>query len=360
MIWIFGLGVFFLVLSMLMLFSTRGRRILMHPHLFPYSVSFFMRISGWVSYFAWTLNLRGVRATTSVELSSCLRSTKAGDLVPLRNACLTLDSLPTVRKGKDALELSSVFDAFAERLYLRSSPYTHVLQTPSFLIPGVPAKPYYDSTDFAFTHRLEERYREVRGELQRLLDDQKDRFQAYSGGHGHVQPGWNNFYFYLFGKRVDDNCALCPKTAELLDSIPRLEKTMAMFAALNPHSELPPHTGPANGILRVHLPLLVPENCTLTVAHQDRCWKEGKVLIFDDSFIHHVRNDSTRVRVVLFFSVFHPCFADLEIPALETFGDAWKALPVTQLYESLQHRPIPNNLVIEPSSVSLGGGVTGR
>lgn len=37
-----------------------------------------------------------------------------------------------------------------------------------------------------------------------------------------------------------------------LDARPHLERTMTMFTCLNPHSGLPPHTVPANGILQPH------------------------------------------------------------------------------------------------------------
>ena len=69
-------------------------------------------------------------------------------------------------------------------------------------------------------------------------------------------------------------------------------------------------------------------------------------MVFDDSFVHNVQNNSDDIRAVLFFSIYHPCFSDDEIPVLEAFGNAWQVLPVTKLYESYQHRPRQNNLVM--------------
>src|SRR5262249_40782353 len=109
---------------------------------------------------------------------------------------------------------------------------------------------------------------------------------------------------------------------------------------------------PANGILRVHLPLIVPEKCRLKVADQERSWQIGKLMIFDDSFVHEVENQSESVRIVLFFSVYHPCFQDEEIPALEAFGEAWKSLPVTRLYENFQLRLRPGGLLLDEHPVA--------
>jgi aspartyl/asparaginyl beta-hydroxylase (cupin superfamily) len=323
------------------------RRWLSGPSALPYSASFMMRFAGWMSYLLWQSRLfPSMEKKTSLELINCLKSTRAKDFFPLRDAYVALDALPTVDKGKRALQLSSVFDVFAQRVFLKKSPYTHPKQTPPFFIPGVPAHPYYDSREFPFTQALEAAYPDIRQELENVLATQASRFRSYVGGHGHVEPGWNNLFFYLFGEKNEANAALCPKTMAFLDSIPHLEKTMAMFACLNPHSGLPPHTAPANGILRIHLPLIVPKNCRLTVAGEERCWEEGKVLVFDDSFVHEVRNDSDDIRVVLFFSIYHPCFAPEEVPLLRQFSDAWQALPVTQLYENFQHRQRPSGLVL--------------
>lgn len=326
------------------------RRFLWRPAFFPYTITFFMRACGAAANLAWKFKFPNIQEKISPELIQCLRNMRASDMAGFRDAYLNLESLPTVAKGMRVLGLRSIFEVLTRKVSLLKSPYTHPLQTPHFFIPGVPAKAFYDPHapgEFPFTSQLEASYPQIRAELQRLLDSQHAKFRPYAGGHGRVVSGWNNFYFYLFDKKNEENCALCPETARVLASIPRLEKTMIMFAALNPHASLEPHTGPSNGILRVHLPLIVPDRCKIKVGSEERTWKEGKVMIFDDSFVHEVHNHSDHVRLVLFFSIWHPCFADAEIPDLEVFSNAWKNMPITKLYEKFQHRPRENNLVIE-------------
>lgn len=43
-----------------------------------------------------------------------------------------------------------------------------------------------------------------------------------------------------------------------------------------------------------------------------RSWKEGKVLIFDDSFEHEVWHNGTNVRLVLIVDVWHPDLTEEE------------------------------------------------
>ena len=148
--------------------------------------------------------------------------------------------------------------------------------------------------------------------------------------------GWNTFNFFFYGKKYEENCALCPKTTAILESLPRFEKDHIMFSALNPHARIPPHVGPMNGILRAHLGLVVPQGCYIRVGPDERSWQEGKVMVFDDSFEHEVFNHSDAVRIVLFMNFWHPCFSDREIKALERFRAAYELNPVAKLHAENQ------------------------
>ena len=111
----------------------------------------------------------------------------------------------------------------------------------------------------------------------------------------------------VFGTPIEKNCTQCPNTAAALISIPGLQN--AMFSILAPHKTIPEHRGPYNGLLRYHLALVVPENteqCAVWVGGERRTWSEGKSLILDDSYLHHVENNTDQTRVVL--------FADFERP----------------------------------------------
>ncbi len=62
----------------------------------------------------------------------------------------------------------------------------------------------------------------------------------------------------------------------------------------------------------MHLPLVVPERCLYRVGFEQRRWKVGEVLIFDDSIEHEARNDSDEVRVVLILDVWNPLLSASE------------------------------------------------
>jgi len=60
--------------------------------------------------------------------------------------------------------------------------------------------------------------------------------------------------------------------------------------------------------LRCHLPLVVPDPdlCAIRVGNETVHWKEGELIIFDDSFDHEAWNKSNKDRIVLMFDIPNP------------------------------------------------------
>ena len=88
------------------------------------------------------------------------------------------------------------------------------------------------------------------------------------------------------------------------------------FSVLAPGTHIPPHRGSCNFQLTLHLPLIVPGACELTVAGEARAWSEGRCLMFDATFTHEAHNSSDRPRVCLIMDVWHPQITSHERPAL--------------------------------------------
>ena len=109
-----------------------------------------------------------------------------------------------------------------------------------------------------------------------------------------------------------------PRSFYFLAPPKKKKKTYTFFSAILSF-------GPTNTRLRMHLALTVPpegqDAPELRVGGVARSWKEGRVLVFDDSFEHHVSpNDSTVDRVVLIVDLWHPQLSPEERAAL---GDIW-------------------------------------
>lgn len=171
--------------------------------------------------------------------------------------------------------------------------------------------PVFDKSVFPWIADFESGWETIRRELDDVLKmrDKLPAFHEVSPDQYRISKGdnWKTFVFYVFGDRFDPNCDRCPDTARMLSKVPHIRN--ACFSILAPHYRIPPHKGPTNGIIRIHLGLIVPrdsDNCRIRVDNVIFGWEEGKCVVFDDYYEHEVWNDTDEQRVVLFFDVDRP------------------------------------------------------
>jgi ornithine lipid ester-linked acyl 2-hydroxylase len=173
-------------------------------------------------------------------------------------------------------------------------------------------RPVHDVGEFPWAIEVEREWNLVRAELDDLLT----RKEELPGCHEicselrsiSTDRDWKTFIFAGYGIKSEEAIRLCPQTWRILQTIPGMKT--AMFSVFEPGKYLKPHRGPYNGVLRLHLGLLVPDTPAQTVAIQvdnTVChWEEGKVLIFDDAYEHEAWNHSDQTRVVLFVDFVKP------------------------------------------------------
>ncbi len=216
----------------------------------------------------------------------------------------------------------------------QSEPY--VQHANQLYVPRLPAIPFHDRTMFPWAAALEAKTDIIRKELMAALGEARGAFAPYIA----LRPGqpmdqwaplnrsdrWSHFSLWRNGQPNEANLARCPETRKALEaadlaSIAGLCPN-AMFSALAPHTAIPPHTGETNARLVAHLPLIVPEKCTYRVGFEHRVWREGELLIFDDTIEHEARNDSDELRVVLLFDVWNPLLAPAERDVVRAMATA--------------------------------------
>ncbi len=172
--------------------------------------------------------------------------------------------------------------------------------------------PFFAEEKFPWAGAVKARWREVESEAKRLLAERErlPAFQEISSEVAYITQDrqWKTFMLVGYGLRSQRGLDYCPATAALLREIPGLRT--AFFSILEPGKRLPLHRGPYNGVLRLHLGLVVPSDarkCWIRVGGEERFWQPGQVLIFDDALMHEVHNDTTEARVVLFVDFLRPC-----------------------------------------------------
>jgi aspartyl/asparaginyl beta-hydroxylase (cupin superfamily) len=171
--------------------------------------------------------------------------------------------------------------------------------------------PIYDNAVFPWTHDVEREWRTIRAELDRVLmrKDDLPGFHEISSDVSTISQdrGWKTFILAGYGFKSDANIKLCPDTWRVCQKIPGL--ITVMFSILEPGKHLPPHRGPYNGVLRLHLGLIVPEpreQLGIRVEKEVYRWKDGEAVVFDDAYEHEAWNRTPHTRVVLFVDFVKP------------------------------------------------------
>ncbi|WP_434988244.1 aspartyl/asparaginyl beta-hydroxylase domain-containing protein [Xanthomonas melonis] len=118
--------------------------------------------------------------------------------------------------------------------------------------------------------------------------------------------GWSRYYLRWYGAPHASARASCPRTLALLAGYPEIRA--AMFAVLPPRSALTPHADPLGCSLRYHLGLATPNapRCFINVDGHDRAWRDGEAFVFDETYLHFVRNDTDAPRLILMCDVERP------------------------------------------------------
>ncbi len=161
-----------------------------------------------------------------------------------------------------------------------------------------------------------------RPELDRIAADWlaiRDEYRATPAGQflnyndtglPNIPENWKLLPLYAWGAPVAANCRTCPTTARLLKGLPGM--VSAAFSAIAPGTEIRPHRGAPQGVIRCHLGLITPDagdasRCALEVNGEARPFYEGQWLNFDDACLHRAWNRGTATRVTLIVDVlFNP------------------------------------------------------
>ena len=199
--------------------------------------------------------------------------------------------------------------------YLTANQHPHL-----FYIPELAAKPIHSSHNVDWCKLLERSFDELTSEFSELLSLIERNGVPYLDGSYKAKgfeslagsKNWTALNIFKDGKANDNLLSLMPKTASVLNKIPLYkideQPFEVFFSLLKAGQHIQPHFGQSNHSLTVHLPIIVPQGGYLTVAGEEVAWQKGKVIIFDDSFIHEAINPSDEDRVGAYFLYLAPRF----------------------------------------------------
>lgn len=224
-----------------------------------------------------------------------------------------------------------------------------------YLFSKVPAQPILDRRDFPELDVLQNNWQVIRDEARRLYEDGDIRpadgrndlaFNSF------FKRGWTRFYLKWYNDGYPSAEALCPKTVALVRQIPTVHA--AMFAVLPPRGRLGAHRDPFGGALRYHLGLDTPnsDDCRIYVDGQRYAWRDGDDILFDETYIHSVENDTDDYRIIL--------FCDVERPIRNPIVRALNRFMINHVVKASATRNVPGEKVGFLNRIFAGVDVLGQ
>lgn len=214
--------------------------------------------------------------------------------------------------------------AAADHMLGRRRPFTN--QCHGLYYPFLPADEFFDRGHFPWLEELEAATSDIRDELQAILASPDPGLAPYidmpAGTPTNLwtgldkSPDWSALHLWRDGQRIDEVCRRALRTAALVETLPLAKipgrAPAVFFSILKAGKTIPPHTGVTNVRTIIHLPLIVPGDCSFRVGNEVREWKEGEAFAFDDTIEHEAWNRSDRDRAVLIFDVWNPHLSEDE------------------------------------------------
>jgi aspartyl/asparaginyl beta-hydroxylase (cupin superfamily) len=213
---------------------------------------------------------------------------------------------------------------------------TYHSQATHFQFPELPEREFHPRSHFPWLADLEAAVEDIAAELSAVMAAERAELVPYIQYADHLpldqwrplnnNPDWTAIHLLNRGERVGANARHCPRTMEILASLPQPDIAAAgpnaMFSLLAPKTAIPPHVGVNNARLVCHLPLIVPEGCWFRVGAETRYWERGQAFVFDDTIEHEALNPSDELRVVFIFDVWNPELSEVEKDAIRSLIEA--------------------------------------
>jgi aspartyl/asparaginyl beta-hydroxylase (cupin superfamily) len=196
------------------------------------------------------------------------------------------------------------------------------LQRCKHFVPGLKSGPWLDGTNLPLVSQLEAAFPMIQSEFFdiALAGQLKMHPQTSPGGDMSTCAGRWRIFSLAAGRPIDEGNSLeAPITTQLLRAFPETwghPMGLAYFSVLEPDVQVPPHCGPTNTRIRIHLGLRTHPEAKIRVGNEVRTWQEGRCVVFDDSWEHEVVNRSDHSRAVLIVDIWHPDLTKTQREAL--------------------------------------------
>jgi hypothetical protein len=187
--------------------------------------------------------------------------------------------------------------------------------------PGLGDEPWHEPGELARLGDLEQRHPAVRREVLHLYESGEIAFQrldrrAPGADQGSALP------LYRAGARLDDACARCPETSEVVARLTDGLARNAFVAVVPPHRTTGVRQHRDNHFLTLYWGIALPDRCELRVGSEPRSWQGRQAFLIDGSHPHEICNLDNEPQILLVIDIAHPRLTPVEQEFFRALAEA--------------------------------------
>lgn len=176
------------------------------------------------------------------------------------------------------------------------------------LTSRIPIQPYYDDISLLMEAVIiKMNFKTFKNEASRVYKNLKTiDGDMFFKGLSKNKNDWSRLYLKWFDEIDPVGKQLCPESLNIIQTMPNIK--IAMLSVLKPGTTIKSHKGPYRGCIRLHMGLMTPnsDECFINIDGKSYSWRDGEVLLLDDSYLHYVENNTDSYRVILFCDIIRP------------------------------------------------------
>lgn len=164
---------------------------------------------------------------------------------------------------------------------------------------------FYDSALFPELQPLVDNWQALR---QEIVEHEREKgIMAEMDSHAppaNTKGQWSHIYLMNYLWKFHKNLKRFPVITSVIEKIPNC--VYATISVLPPNTEILPHCGNCNGIVRAHIALIIPAPapvCAIQVGDEMHGWEEGKLLTFTIVNRHAAWNRSDHRRYIMIIDI---------------------------------------------------------
>jgi len=167
-------------------------------------------------------------------------------------------------------------------------------------------KPFLSLNYFPSHDLLESNFDIIQREVKNLLLGNiplKDFGEIELHSKALANRGWKSFFIKCYRHILPAADKILPKTSALIRQCPEIH--LAMLSILESGAAIKPHYGPSKLCYRYHLTIFCDASAEafISINGDKYFWREGKAVLFDDTFSHFAMNPTNKKRIILFCDI---------------------------------------------------------